>query len=204
MSDEKQQSTSTRSIDVSLIARLGAKSRKMADKAKAEAKRANDAEARVKELEKANADLKIAGDSNASAQRVAQLEREILTRDTRSQFEAFAKEAGVRPEFAGDLWELAKIDVATKPDAAALKAAIADQKTKRAGFFGDGQQAAGTGAAGGTGSTTAKPGPGSGQAPPGGTGTIVHQIDEDRAKNDPAYIMRNWSKIVEVAKAKAQ
>ncbi len=145
--------------DLGLVARLGAKARRLSDQAQSVTK---DRDALKTETERLRVELEAAkkqADGNAARKEADQLRAELRTIKHRQTFDQVAKDAKVRPEALEDLYRLSEYKAeADVPDPEAIKALIAEQAKTRPFLFGDGQPAAGQQQ-----TEAARPGPGRGQ-----------------------------------------
>jgi hypothetical protein len=135
------------------------------------------------------------------AARIAELEGQLRAQGHRAKFDELARAAGVKPNALDDLWEKSGYKAeGDQPDDAKIKAAIADQRTKRDYLFNAATEPA-EGLEGLEGVDTPpepKPGPGRGQ---GGTQRAAGgQFQASDAQlRDPAWCFANAAKLNQVA-----
>jgi hypothetical protein len=178
--------------DLGLVARLGAKARRLADQAAAITKDRDSLKAETERLRAELETAKKAGDSNAARKEADTLKAELRTIKHRQVFDQQAKDAKVRPEALEDLYRLSEYKAeADVPDPDAIKTLIADQAKARPFLFGDGQAAQ----TGQQQAEQAKPGPGRGQ---GGTGLreAVGKLQVTRSQARDAAFMRAHQKEI--------
>jgi hypothetical protein len=182
----------------SIIARLASRNRGLKDQnrtlAEKLAKLEGDATTAAAELER----LRTASDPNGLATRVKDLEGQIRTRAHRDAFDRLAKEAGVKPGAIEDLFQLSGYKAESDDvDEAAIGQVLAAQKTQRGHLFADPAAPPGTPAP----PAPPKPGPAGGKG--GTTASGAPVVSEDLVKSDPAYVMKNYSRVVAAAKSAA-
>jgi hypothetical protein len=182
-----------------LIARLGAKNSRLRAANRAMSTELDELKAGNAALGQQVEQLRAGADPNGLASRVKELEGEIRNRDHRAVFDKAARAAGVRAEGLDDLWSLSgykpEADVV---DEAAIGRVIDEQKGKRGYLFAPPQPAAGDPAPAPA-PAPPKPGPAAGKG--GASATGAPQVSEDLLKSDPVYVMKNYARVVEAARA---
>lgn len=176
--------------DLGLVARLGAKARRLADQAAAITKDRDSLKTETERLRAELAAAQKAADGNTARKESDALKAELRGIKHRAVFDEAAKAAKVRPEALEDLYRLSEYKAeADVPDPEAIKTLIAGQAKARPFLFGDGQAAAGQQ------TEQAKPGPGRGQ---GGTGLreAVGKLQVTRSQaRDAAFMRANQKEI---------
>ncbi len=185
------------SVDASVIARFASKVRGLKDQVKTLTTERDGYKSTADQLTGERDALRIKADTSLTAKELDRLRATLREFKHRQAFDKIASGAGIRPDALADAWELAKVQPeADEPDEGTLGEVVTGLKSSKAYLFtGDAAASAGESSA----SPSPKPAPGSGRGTPPIGGAPIFSIE--LAKNDPAYVMRNYDAYTAAAKA---